>query len=325
MGTKRLLFILILGFAEILQAYGDGFGTISRTNSRIKEGAKAMKSKDFQTAALRYEEALKEYPNLPAQVRMNLAHSYYNLNKNSNAQKNYLIALSQLNTPKLKSVACQQIGNIYSREKNYKSALEWYQKSLLHLPENKSARLNYELAYKLNKKKEEEEKKQNPKKNQSKQSQNNQQQQKPEQQKENQKNQQQQDQQNQGNTGKDKKDSQNEKGSEKKDSGAGPKKGDKQGQTQTEQNENKSDSKQEGGKQETPDENGKDSKEKTKDSNMEDPEAYRMDRKKLQEAGLSEEQAKNMLQAMRQNEVKYLQQKRFKSKSAGNNKSGPRW
>ena len=62
-----------------------------------------------------------------------------------------------------------------------------------------------------------------------------------------------------------------------------------------------------------------------KDSNMEDPEAYRMDRKKLQEAGLSEEQAKNMLQAMRQNEVKYLQQKRFKSKSAGNNKSVPRW
>jgi hypothetical protein len=58
---------------------------------------------------------------------------------------------------------------------------------------------------------------------------------------------------------------------------------------------------------------------------MDDPEAQRMDRKKLQEAGLSETQARNLLQAMRQNEVKYLQQRRYKSQKGGSDKDRPKW
>jgi hypothetical protein len=78
-------------------------------------------------------------------------------------------------------------------------------------------------------------------------------------------------------------------------------------------------------KEENPDQQGKDSQKKNQESSADDPDSYRMDKQKLRESGLNEEQAKNMLQAMRQNEVKYLQQRRFKGKGNARGKSGPRW
>ena len=64
---------------------------------------------------------------------------------------------------------------------------------------------------------------------------------------------------------------------------------------------------------------------KTSESDSQDPEAYRMDKKKLRESGLNEEQAKNMLKAMRQSEIKYLQQRQFRGKNNQKVNSGPRW
>jgi hypothetical protein len=315
---QNLLFIL---FAMLTAtASGDGFNTIAKTNSLLKKAEKAMKEKSFRIASKTYEEALKENPDLPAQTRLNLAHAYFESGQNRLAQKNYLSSLNGLSSVAQKSNACLQLGNLSIKEKDYKSALNWYQKSLLHQPDNTTARRNFEMAWKLNKQKEEENEKEkknpNPERNSGNENQQNQQQKdqnqgksEPEQNKSNQ---------NQNGKGRDSNQQQNQKSEGKertkdKEESKKPETG-KRGEE-----------KQEEGKEEEKDEEGKESRKKTNESREEDPDSYRMDKKKLKESGLNEEQAKNMLKAMRQSEVKYLQQRQFKGKTNTKSGSGPRW
>jgi len=311
-----LLFILISAFPFEISA--DGFNSIAKTNSLLKKAEKAMKEKNFRLASKSYEEALKEDPELPAQAKLNLAHAYFETGQNRLAQKNYLSSLSGLSSVTQKSNACLQLGNLFVREKDYKNALDWYRKSLLHQPENTIARKNYEMAWKLNKQKEAEKEKQ--KKDPERDSPNN-----------NQKNQQQKDQ-NQSPSEQDKNNSdrnQSGKGSDSNQQdnqnpeGKGKVK-DREEQDKPEAAKQREE-KQDEGKEEEKDDSGKDSRKKTNESKQEDPDAIRMDKKKLQESGLNEEQAKNMLKAMRQNEVKYLQQRQFKGKNSPKPGSGPRW
>jgi len=322
-----LFFLAFVGYSFLSNA--DGITSISKTNKLLKQAEEAFKKKDFKTAILAYENAQKETSELPAQVKMNLASAYFQTKDYSRSQKNYQAAISTLNSPGLKSVAYQQIGNIFSEKKDYKSALDWYKKSLKINPENESARFNYELAYKINKKKEEEEQKQNPNKDQK---------QNPENQKDKEKKEQKGDDKKENQKGKDGKEKdqkgqqdqnkgqkpgeeQKGKGTDGKD-GKDPKKGDDPNAPET-------DKESAIGKEKNKEEKDKDGKEESKnkkeESNVDDPNALRVDKKKLQETGLTEAQAKSLLEAMKQSEVKYLQQRRFKSPKGGTDKSKPKW
>jgi len=321
MAFLRIFVFLLLVFAFPIVVNADGITNISKTNKLLTLAAESMKKKDFKSAIDAYEKAFKESPDLPAQANLNLAHAYLQSRDYRQAQKNYLIAAGNLTSPSLISLAYQQIGNIYSAQKDYKTAMEWYKKSLKTQPENSSARYNYELAYKLNQKKEEEDKKRNPQKDPKKEPQ--------------QQNKKEEKSQKESSKKDSKEDSQPEnKKQQEKDQ---PKKGSpedknkelknsKEGKEQPGENSSETGKKQEDGKEEKPDPEGKDkSAQKNQETNMDDPEAQRMDKKKLLEAGLTEDQAKNLLQAMRQNEVKYLQQRRFKSTKGGRDKDKPRW
>ena len=277
-----------------------------------------MKEKNYRSAIRAYEDALKENPNLPAQTRLNLGHAYYETGQNRLAQKNYLAALNGLSSPVQKSNACLQLGNLFVKEKNYKTSLDWFQKSLLQSPENKIARRNFELAWHQNKKKEEEEQKKNPERNRN--------QDKDKSQSNQNKQENGQNNQNQTSQGKNSNSQQNpdkpgnQKGEQEEQKEEANKPDSKKTESKKTEEEKQGES-----KEEEKDENGKESRKKTDESNSEDPDAFRLDRQKLKESGLNEEQAKNMLQAMRQNEVKYLQQRRFKGKSNAKGNSGPRW
>lgn len=317
--TGLLIFLLLCGAAK-----AGGFNSIARSNASLQRAEKAMKEKNFQEAAKAWEEALREKSDLPAQVKLNLGHAYYASGRWKLAEKNYQNALAALNSPAQKSVACQQIGNLFSRNKDYKSALDWYQKSLLHDPENRSARLNFELAWKLRKQQETEEKKQaeqqkqqNPEKQENPQKQNN--------------NDQIQQPQSSGSDKKDGKDAakieqkEGEKGDKNKGGGnRDEQQKKKDGQQQKDSQEQQSDQQGKGGEKSAAQE-GEDSKEKNSNADADDANAMRMDKKKLRESGLTEEQARNMLEAMRQSEVKYLQQRRFRGKNSGSGSNGRRW
>jgi len=325
------VFICLFVFLTIpYMSNGDGISTISKTNKLLKQAEEAFKKKDFKTSIQAYEGALKESSEIPAQANMNLASAYYQAKDFPKAQKNYMAAASGLNAPGLKSVAYQQIGNIFSEQKDYKSAIDWYKKSLKANPENESARFNYELAFKLNQKKEEQQKKQNPQKD-TKQNPENQKDKKEQDKGKEQENKEEQ----KGKEGKDKdqngkEDKKNEPkpGQQQKGGGDDGKDG-KESKKGDDPNAPESDKESAVGKEKNKEEKDKDgnaeSKNKKEESNADDPNAIRVDKRKLQETGLSEAQAKSLLEAMKQSEVKYLQQRRFKSPKGGIDKSKPRW
>lgn len=302
---------------------GDGLTSIARSNKLIRDGEEAMKKKNWKSAIKAYENLLKEGNPVSGQVHLNLANAYYQTKSAENAQKNYLSALGLLENIGLKSVAYQQIGNLNFEKQDYKTALEWYKKSLKANPANEGARFNYELAFKLNQKQEEEKQKESPKKDENQEKKEN----KKEDKKEDQKS---------GNNQPEKEKNGKESGKPQDDKiGKDQKKGEKdadgkdkkgkESQKGEEKETKEGDKDSEKNKSEAEDKNGdKDSKTKNKEAKENEEDASRVDKKKLQEIGLTEEQAKTLLQAMRQSEIKYLQQRRFGSKKGS--KSGKnRW
>lgn len=311
--------ITVLLFVCQTSANADGITGISKTNKLFSQAEEAFKAKDLKGVIKAYEEALRENTELPPQVFMNLGHAYYQVKSWNKAQKRYLEAAALTESPGFRSVAFQQLGNILFQNKNYKGSLEWYRKSLKENPENKNSRFNYELALKLLQEQEKQQP-QNQKGDQQKKEVNkkeNKDQPKPEK--------------NQGQENKpDQKQSQEEKNKEQERKG-GPKPGDKDknkaGEPKPGETQQQAEQKQENGQQQKPDPRGEENQaKKDKESNMDDPESQQLDRQKLRETGLSEDQARNLLQAMRQSEVKYLQQRRFKSQKGGTSTKGkPRW
>jgi tetratricopeptide (TPR) repeat protein len=319
---KALKFLLtcLSGLLLCGSSLADGIGGIARTNRFLDQAEQSMKKKDFPSAIRAYESAFRENPGIPAQAHLNLGSAYYQTGKYSKAMKSYMAAAGLLNNPEQKSQAYLQIGNIYAARKDYKSALDWYKRSLKTQPENKMARFNYELAYRLQKQQEEQESKNNPEKEPPQNPR--EQDQKKQEQKEKQGDQNKDNKNNsgssqgneaQGNQKQNQKDSKQGEDEEKEAKNAIAKKGEKEKGKAKEEQEDKA------GNQESKTRG----KEETDASDLN---AIRLDKEKLQESGLSEDQARALLEAMRQSEVKYLQQRRFKSRKGGNTDSGkPRW
>lgn len=311
------IIILVSMFWPGHYANADGITRISKTNKFIKEAEEQFKAKAYKSAISAYENALKETPELPGQLHMNLGHAYYQIKSWEQAQKHYQTAAAKLNAPVLKSQSFQQIGNILFKQQDYAQALEWYKKSLKTNPANAEARFNYELAYKKAKEKEKQEpQKKNQEPQQDKQvGKDNKQ--NPEQKPENP------DSQNQNPPSDDKnaqEDKPQNKPGKQKDKGGKSDSSDEQDAQEGE------DQKDKNGKSEKADEQGKEqSEQKKQEAQAEDADAVRIDRKKLMESGLTVEQAKTLLNAMKQSEVKYLQQRRFKSPKGKKSSEGPRW
>lgn len=319
----KFFLLFLFGVTLAIPSNGDGLTSIARSNKLIREGEDAMKKKDWKSAIKAYENLLKEGNPVSGQVHLNLANAYYQTKSTENAQKNYLSALGLLENIGLKSVAYQQIGNLNFEKGDYKTSLDWYKKSLKANPANDGARFNYELAFKLNQKQEDEKRKESPQKDQDQDKKDDKKEDKKEEKKsgnnqpEKEKNGKDSGKPQEDKVGKDQKKAEkeaDEKEKKGKESQKGEEKETKEGDRDSDKN-----------KSETEDKNGdKDSKIKNKEAQENEEDASRVDKKKLQEIGLTEEQAKTLLQAMRQSEIKYLQQRRFGSKKSS--KSGKnRW
>jgi tetratricopeptide (TPR) repeat protein len=185
----------------------------------------------------------------------------------------------------IKSVAYQQMGVIKANGKKYEEALKFFKESLKAAPNNEEARHNYELTKKLL----EEQRKQQQQDKQNQQNKDKQQQRDKEQQ---QKEQQQ-------------KKEQDEKGEQK----------DKGNKQEKDGKDDKTDGKKEQGEKD--DESDKKGKEEEK-------EAMERRAQRLQQMNLTEEQAKMILDAMKNNEVQYLQQNK-KKPTKKINKNKPDW
>jgi hypothetical protein len=261
-------------------------GKISQINSLKSQAKKAFQSGDYKTAIEKYRYLTDSLAVTEDEVRLNLANALFQQHDTTEALNLY----QQLNSSadiKIRSRASQQMGVMNNRQGRFEEALSNFKQAIKSDPANQDARFNYEMLKKKleEKKKQEEQQKQNQQQDKNKD-------QKNEQQKDQQKKNEQQKQQEQDNKDKEQK-------GDKKDE---DKKNEKQDQQKKEE------------QQQQDQQKNSEEKKKTPPSVSE----------KLEQMKISEQKAKMLLEAMKNQEIQYLQQNKRKA-TKPKDKGKPDW
>ncbi len=256
---------------------------VSKINTLKAEAKKAYLAGDMKTAIEKYKLLVDSLRVDEEEVAMNLANAYFNLNDTANALPRYQ-PLSVSQDAKIKSWASQQLGVVANRQGKFEEALNYFKQALKAEPANEQARYNYEMLKKKLEEKKKQDQKNNNKKDKDK---------KDDQKKDDKKDKQDQ---------KDKKD-QNKDQQDKKEQ-------DKKDQKKEQQEKDKKDKQQKEKKDKEQSEKDK-KDEKKKDESKEKPDPSLSD--KLKDMKISEDKAKMILEAMKNQEVQYLQQNKRKA------------
>jgi Ca-activated chloride channel homolog len=277
-------------------------GDIAKINSLKAEAKAAFKIGDFKTAVTKYKYLVDSLGVTEDEVKMNLSNAYFRLKDTANAYSSYQ-ALVQSKDTKIRSLSNMQLGVLANRGGKFEDALNYFKQALKIAPDNEDARYNYELVKKKldEKKKEQEKKDQKDKQDQDKKD--------PKDQKDK-KDQNQKDKKEQEKKEQEKKD-QEKKDQEKKDQEEKDKKDKKDKDQQDKDKKEKEKQDPEKDKKE-----GEKKEDKDKDKKDIPPSVSQ----KLKDMQMSEQKAKMILEAMKNQEVQYLQQnkrKATKPKEAG--------
>ncbi len=286
--------ILISFLAALLFSGVNDIATINRLK---KEAAQAYQNGNFSEAIARYQILVDSFNIEDEHLKLNLANAYFQSRDTSTAY-NYYRQLLNSNNQQVKSAAFQQMGVIDDQKKNQKQALAYFKEALKASPTNEDARYNYELLKKTLK--DQEQNQDQNKKDQEKQENKDQQQKNQDQQ-----NQEKQDQQNQ--------DEQQQEGKEDQEQN----KNDQQDQQQSDEKKEDQEpqkNEQQQGEQEQSDE----------DQQNEEQPANPTTAERLKEMNMSEEKARMILEAMRNNEQQYIQQIKRKAQKPAD-RSKPDW
>jgi tetratricopeptide (TPR) repeat protein len=273
---------------------------IGKVNTLKDQAKKAFQTGDFKSAITHYRTLTDSLRVSEDEINLNLAHAYFQLNDTVAAQQGYQNALRSVNR-KYQSIAHQQLGTLLNRQGKFDEALASYKAALKADPANEEARYNYELL----RKKMDEQKKQEQKQNQDQQKKDQQDQQKNDQQKNSdQKNQDQQ------------KKEQEKKDQEKKDQQQKDQQQQEKDKKEQEQKEQK-DEQQKNGEQ-------KEEKQQKPSEQKENKELPPSVKEKLEEMKISEQKARMILEAMKNQEIQYLQQNKRKA-TKPKDKNKPDW
>lgn len=281
----KIILLLILVINPI-----NDLDKIARINAAKKEAELAYLAKDYSLAQEKYLFLKDSLGVNDDKILLNLANSQYLMNDSAAALSNYKL-LNQSADRKIASRANQQLGAMEFKNKKYDEALKYYKAALKSDPTNGEARYNYELLKKLIQEQEEQQEQQ-------------QEQNKDQEQQEQNKDEQNQDQQKQDQENKEQQE-ENKQDQEKSE---------EQKQEEQEQKESQEEQQQEEQKPE-------DQKEQEKE---EQSQPNPIDEEKLKEMQISEEKAMLILEAMKNNEIQYIQQNKRKSKKK-KDPSKPDW
>lgn len=293
----KLILVIILLISPI-----SDLNKIKEANEHKKAAKEAYLAGDYKTAAYHYRYLRDSLELNDENIILNLANSLYKIQDSTTAQNLYN-NLTEDTSPSTRSQAHQQLGLMDFNKKEYESALEHFKESLKSDPGNEDARYNYELLKKIIQEQQQQQQEQNQNNQDQDQDQQNQQQQNQQDQQQQNQDQQNQDQQNQ--------DQQNQ---------------DQQNQDQQNQDQQNQEQQNQDQQQQEQQENSDEQQQKPEDGEESDkePEQDPTTAEKLEEMNISEEKAKMILEAMKNNEIQYLQQNRRKAKER--QKSGkPDW
>ncbi|MEP6734401.1 MAG: hypothetical protein ABJA70_02715 [Chryseolinea sp.] len=267
---------------------------IGKVNSAKSEARKAYNSGDYKLAVNKYRYLSDSLNVTEDEVMLNLANSYFQTNDTTNASATYQ-SLTGSVKPEIRSKAQQQLGILNHRQGKLEEALQSFKQAIKSDADNKDARYNYEM---LKKKLDEEKKKQ-----------------------------QQQDQQNKEKENKDNK--KDQKDQKKDDQKKDQEKKDQQKKDQEKKDQQKKDQEQKD--QQKDQEKDKQDKDKNEKKDAEQEKKENKDKQnsqqlsdKLQQMKISEDKAKMILEAMKNQEIQYLQQNKRKA-TKPKDKSKPDW
>jgi Ca-activated chloride channel homolog len=277
-------------------------GKISKINSLKSEARKAFASGDYKTAIEKYRYLTDSLSVNEDEIKLNLANAYFQENDTTNAFSGYQ-NLAGSSDIVIRSKANQQLGVLNNRQGKFEEALANFKQSIKADPANRDARYNYEM---LKKKLEEKKKKEEE-----------------EQQKQDQKDK------------KDNKDQKNDQQKDQKDKQKEKSEQQKKDEQQKQDEKNKSDNKDEKSKeqQQKDEQKKKEEEEKKKEQQQDSKEQQDKEQKdkpqpsvsdKLQQMKISEDKAKMLLEAMKNQEVQYLQQNKRKA-TKPKDKGKPDW
>lgn len=266
---------------------------IGKVNTAKAAARKAYAAGDYKKAVQQYRYLADSLAVNEDEVMLNLANAYFQLNDTTNAVSTYQ-PLTGSSKPQIRSKAQQQLGILNHKQGKLEEALNNFKQAIKADANNLDARYNYEM---LKKKLEEQKQKEQNQQNKDQQKEN----------KEKNKDQQDKDQQN--------------KEQEKKDQ-------EKKEQEQKEQQQKEQQEKE----QQQKDQEQKEDKEKKDQESKEQKQNEEQDKKenspqlseKLEQMKISEEKAKMILDAMKNQEIQYLQQNKRKA-TKPKDKSKPDW
>jgi len=121
---------------------------IAKVNAAKKEAEKAYLAGDYQTAVSKYHLLLDSMNVNEDEIKLNLAHAYYQLGDTANAKLGYS-KLTSSTSKNLKSIAFQQLGVMSKDEKKLEQALNQLKTSIKSDPTNLDARYDYEVVKKM--------------------------------------------------------------------------------------------------------------------------------------------------------------------------------
>lgn len=269
---------------------------IGKINTLKSDAKKAYLKNDYKTAVKTYRFLIDSLQVREDEVMLNLASAYYNLKDTTNALNQYQ-SLTQSPKNYLRSKAQQQLGLIADQQGKSQEALNHFKQAIKSDLTNQEARYNYEL---LKKKLEEQKKQEQQNKDKNKDQNKKDQEKKEDEQKKDE----------------DKKDDQQKKDQEQKDKEQKEK--EKKEQEQKDKEEQKKEQEKKDKDQEQKEKEEQEKKEKEK---KDMPPSVK---DKLQQMQISEEKAKMLLEAMRAQEVQYLQQNKRKA-TKPKEKGKPDW
>lgn len=282
----RLLFFVVLASITMVDP-----ATVRKINAAKAAAEEAFKSGNYQAAAGHYRYLVDSLGVREDEVILNLANAQYLSKDTANAFGNYQMA-TMSDKSHIRSKAYQQLGLMANQQGRPEEALNLFKQAIKAEPTNNDARYNYEMLKKKLEEQKQQQQKEQQENQQNKDQQQEQQQNKDQQQQEQQDEQQKQDQEN--------KDEQNQDQQQKDQQEKSQDEKDKEQQDQEEQQQ--------------------------KDQQQEDQqeEMPNLDREKLEQMKISEEKARMILEAMKNQEKQYLQQqKRKPTQSRDRNK--PDW
>jgi tetratricopeptide (TPR) repeat protein len=137
----------LLAIFLFLTLLGDGLKKASRINQAAQEAQGLYHRGQYRQAAALYQFLADSLQVKDDALILNLAHATFLAGDDAKATRHYT-TLAKNPDPALQSIASTQLGLIYFRKDNPERALYTFKKALIQNPRNETARFNYELVKK---------------------------------------------------------------------------------------------------------------------------------------------------------------------------------